>query len=170
MLTLHRAAEGHSLVVEGAWIAAIGPYEELLAAYGERARVREWDGVIGPGRHEQDAVALLEHAYWPDPREADELGTGPLTGDALAALTMTDTRWGASARRGVQRLLASGTTTLAGSLTRPSVRLAVERSGLRYAEGPRPLAPGGPASFAVFADDGTCLVTALDGRLVHRRR
>ncbi|WP_406303501.1 hypothetical protein [Streptomyces sp. NBC_00885] len=170
MLTLHRVPDGHSLIVEGARIAAMGPYEELYAAYGERARVREWDGVLGPGRHEPDAVALLEHAYWPDPREADELGTAPLTGDALAALGMTDTRWGASARRGVQRLLASGTTTLAGPLSRPAVRLAVERSGLKYAAGPRALAPGGPADFAVFAEDGTCLVTVLDGRLVHRRR
>lgn len=71
---------------------------------------------------------------------------------------------------GVQRLLASGTTTLAGPIGRPSVRLAVERSGLKYAAGPRALTPGGPADFAVFADDGTCLVTVLDGRLVHRRR
>ncbi|MFJ2785100.1 hypothetical protein ACIQCR_16345 [Streptomyces sp. NPDC093249] len=187
MLTIHRVrgvrpAEdvpgtaydaGHAVVVEGALLAAIGPYEELLAGYGDRARVREWDGVLTPGRHEPDAVALLESAYWPDPREAEELGTDPLTGAALTALGMTDTRWGASARRGIQRLLATGTTLLAGPFTHPQVRTAVARSGLRVsAPGPAPrrLLPGAPADFAVLAGDGTCLATALDGRLVHRRR
>nr|WP_223182790.1 MULTISPECIES: hypothetical protein [unclassified Streptomyces] len=164
---------GHAVLVDGARVAATGPYEELAAAHGERARVRTWDGVLTPGRHEPDAVALLESAYWPDPREAGELGTDPLTGDALTALGMTDTRWGAAARRGIQRLLAAGTTSLAGPFTRPAVRTAVARSGLRVVEGasPAPLAlvPGAPAAFAVFADDGTCLVTVLDGRLVHRR-
>ncbi|MFH8795747.1 hypothetical protein [Streptomyces sp. NPDC017941] len=186
MLTLHRvrgvwasgdgavpsgteAGPGHAVVVDGSRFAAVGPYEELFAAYGERARVREWDGVLTPGRYERDAVALLESAYWPDPREADALGTEPLTGPALAALDMTDTRWGASARRGVQRLLAAGTTALAGPFTRPAVRTAVARSGLRD----RPVAPpraGGEADFTVLTQDGTCLATAIGGRLVYRRR
>ncbi|MET7619845.1 hypothetical protein [Streptomyces sp. NPDC005408] len=190
MLTLHRARGvrlaadaprametdlGHGVVVEGSRFAAIGPYEELFAAYGDRARVREWDGILSPGRYEPDAVALLESAYWPDPREADELGTEPLTGEALAALGMTGTRWGASARRGVQHLLAAGTTVLAGPFTRPTVRAAVERSGIRYypvappKPWPRVLVKSGVADFAVFAEDGRCLVTALDGRLVFRR-
>ncbi|WP_030565370.1 imidazolonepropionase-like domain-containing protein [Streptomyces aureocirculatus] len=179
MLTLHRvrgvgpsedeAVPGHAVVVDGTRFAAVGPYEDLLAAYGGRARVREWDGVLTPGRYEPDAVALLESAYWPDPREADALGTEPLTGPALAALDMTDTRWGASARRGIQRFLATGTTALAGPFTHPAVRTAVNRSGLRD----RPVAPsraGGEADFAVLTPDGTCLATAIGGRLVHRRR
>ncbi|MFI1204090.1 imidazolonepropionase-like domain-containing protein [Streptomyces sp. NPDC020883] len=218
MLTLHRVravrltrtedAEllpGYAVLVDGDRVAAIGPYEQLLATYGtgvhgasaspagaERpgarpsvpggVRVREWDGVLTPGRHEPNGAALLEAAYHPDPREAAELGTEPLTGAALAALPMTETRWGASARRGLQRLLAVGTTTLAGTFTHPAVRTAVQRSGLRRTnapegEGAEPppstspaLAPGAPADFAVFAPDGTCLVTVLSGRLVHRRR
>ncbi|MYT31242.1 MULTISPECIES: hypothetical protein [unclassified Streptomyces] len=231
MLTLHRVravrltrAEdteplpGYAVLVDGDRLAAIGPYEELLAAYGtaygtgasERGayganaayasggcgtdappagaepgarpsiRVREWDGILTPGRHEPDGAALLEAAYHPDPREAAELGTEPLTGAALAALPMTETRWGASARRGLQRLLAAGTTSLAGPFTRPAVRTAVQRSGLRQTdhleetEAPLStsvaLAPGAPADFAVFAPDGTCLATVLSGRLVHRRR
>ncbi|EPH40237.1 hypothetical protein STRAU_6702 [Streptomyces aurantiacus JA 4570] len=163
-------ALGHAVVVDGARFAAVGPYEELLATYGERARVREWDdGILTPGRYERDAVALLEATYWPDPREADDLGTEPLTGAALAALDMTDARWGASARRGVQRLLATGTTALAGPFTHPAVRTAVTRSGLRD----RPVGPpepGGDADFAVLAPDGTCLTTSIGGRLVYRRR
>ncbi|MFI6766397.1 hypothetical protein [Streptomyces sp. NPDC050355] len=181
MLTLHRVrgvrlvhdgelAEGHAVVVDGARLAAIGPYEELLAVYP--ARVREWDGVLTPGRYEPDGAALLEAAYHPDPREADELGGEPITGEALAALDMTDARWGASARRGLQRLLAAGTTALTGPFTRPAVRTAVRRSGLAELPGPGPgaLTVGGPADFAVFAADGSALATVLAGRLVHRRR
>lgn len=183
MLTLHRARAvrltedgeelaGHAVVVDGDRIAAVGPAEELQAAYGPGVRVREWDGVLTPGRYEPDAAALLEGAYWPDPREADEIGTEPLTGPALDALGMTDTRWGGSARRGVQRLLASGVTALAGPFTRAEVRRAVERSGVRVIPGPhrRVLTPGGPADFTVHDDAGVCLVTVLGGRLVHRRR
>ncbi|MEE4423949.1 imidazolonepropionase-like domain-containing protein [Streptomyces bugieae] len=159
------------VVVDGSRIAAIGPYDELATAYGDRARLREWDGILTPGRHEPHGAALLEAAYHPDPREADELGTEPLTGEALAALDMTETRWGASARRGLQRLLATGTTALTGPFTRPAVRTAVHRSGLEELPAPRPrtLQVGGPANFAVFAPDGTPLATVLAGRLLHRR-
>ncbi|MCK7623633.1 hypothetical protein MUU72_11085 [Streptomyces sp. RS10V-4] len=181
MLTLHRVravqpaagaepVPGHAVVVDGDRLAAVGPYEDLLAAYGARARIREWDGTLTPGRHEPDGAALLEAAYHPDPREAGDLGTAPLTGAALAALAMTETRWGASARRGLQRLLACGTTSLTGPFTRPAVRTAVHRSGLGAPRPPAPLAPGAPADFAIFAPDGTCLATVLAGRLVHRRR
>ena len=183
MLTLHRVRAvrltgdgaplaGHSVVVAGDRIAAGGPVVDLLAEYGERGRVREWDGVLAPGGYEPDAAALLEGAYWPDPREADVLGTEPLTGADLEALDMTDTRWGGSARRGVQRLLASGVTAVSGPFARPAVRQAVERSGVRVMPGParRELVPDGPADFAVFDDDGVCLVTVLGGRMVHRRR
>ncbi|MFI0788309.1 imidazolonepropionase-like domain-containing protein [Streptomyces lydicus] len=199
MLTLHRVrgvrvapdgppAPGHAVVVDGTRLAAIGPYEELAAAYGVtaaaepgapggRARVREWDGIITPGRHEPDGAALLEAAYHPDPREAGALGSEPLTGAALAALGdseagMPESRWGASARRGLQRLLAAGTTSLTGPFTRPAVRTAVRRSGLPERPGPdpRPLTVGGPATFAIVADDGTALATVVAGRLVHRRR
>ncbi|UNO44030.1 hypothetical protein [Streptomyces sp. MST-110588] len=162
--------DADALVVSGDRVAAVGPYEDLSAAYGDRARVRTWDGVLTPGRHEPDGAAFLEAAYHPDPREADELGTAPVTGEALTALGMTDTRWGASARRGVQRLLTTGTTSLSGPFTHPAVRTAVARSGLRDRPLPQPLAVGSPADFAVFTEDGTCLATVLGGRLVYRRR
>ncbi|MEU2562788.1 hypothetical protein ABZ626_26115 [Streptomyces longispororuber] len=180
MLTLHHVravrpgpAGADAVVVDGARIAAVGRYEDLSAAYGGRARVRHWDGVLTPGRYEPDAVALLESAYWPDPREADELGTERLTGAALAALDMTDTRWGASARRGVQRLLATGTTALAGPFTRPAVRTAVTRSGITVTTTAPPtgdLTPPAPANFAIQAEDQTCLATAVNGRLLYRTR
>jgi hypothetical protein len=170
MLTLHTGADGQAVVVSGDRFAAVGPSGDLLARYGGQARVRAWPGALRPGRHEPDAVALLEAAYWPDPREAGELGAEPLTGAALVALPMTDIRWGASARRGVQRLLSVGTTALAGPFTRPPVRTAVERSGLRVGPAPRPLEPTGIADFAVLAADGRCLATALGGRLVYRAR
>ncbi|WP_078866594.1 imidazolonepropionase-like domain-containing protein [Streptomyces sp. NRRL S-1448] len=164
------------VVVDGSHIAAIGPYDELATAYGDRARLREWDGTLTPGRHEPHGAALLEAAYHPDPREADELGTEPLTGEALAALHMTEARWGASARRGLQRLLATGTTALTGPFTRPAVRTAVQRSGLEElpteelpTPRPRTLHVGGPATFAIVAPDGTTLATVLAGRLLHRR-
>ncbi|MFD7922904.1 hypothetical protein ACFV3R_27255 [Streptomyces sp. NPDC059740] len=166
---------GWALLVDGARIAALGPAEELRAAHGDRARVREWDGVLSPGRHEPAAAALLEAAYHPDPRELADLGvpdTTPLTGDALAALALDETRWGASARRGLQRLLVTGTTSLTGPFARPAVRTAVHRSGLPELPAPptAPLTAGARADFAVLAADGTCLATALGGRLVHRRR
>ncbi|PBC83230.1 hypothetical protein [Streptomyces sp. KS_16] len=166
------AGAGYAVVVEGDRFAAVGPYDELFAQYGARARVREWDGVLTPGRYEPEGAALLEAAYHPDPREADALGSEPVTGEALAALDMTEARWGGSARRGLQRLMATGTTALTGPFRRPAVRTAVERSGLQELAGriPRALAAGGPAHFAVFAEDGSCLATALHGRLVFRRR
>ncbi|MFI9203754.1 hypothetical protein [Streptomyces sp. NPDC053048] len=169
---LLEAPGGCAVAVSGGRFAAIGPYERVRAEAGEHARVREWDGVLTPGRYEPDGAAYLEAMYHPDPREADELGTAPLTGPALAALEMTDTRWGHSARRGVQRLLAVGTTALSGPFVRAAVRTAVERSGIRVLPGPRPraLTLSGAADFAVFADDGGALVTVLDGRLVYRRR
>jgi hypothetical protein len=169
-------AEGHAVVVDGGWITAVGPYEKIADEHGGRARVRAWNGVLEPGGYEPAAVALLETVYWPDPREADALGTGPVDASGMA---MTDVRWGASARRGVQRLLARGITAVAGPFTRPQAVAAVDRAGVRRIEpGPdadprqpaaRTLEPGAAADFAVFAADGTCLATVLAGRLVYRR-
>lgn len=137
MLTIHAAdavlgaPEGaDSVAVDGGLVVAVGPYGDVTAAF-PRARVRRWSGLITPGLVNAGAAALLESAYHPDPREADELGTEPLTGDALAALAPDDARWGASARRGLQRMLRHGTTAVAGTFARPAVRTAVMRSGLR---------------------------------------
>lgn len=152
MLTIHTAdllipgdrrpsVPGGAVLVDGRELAAMGPYEELAAAH-PTARVRRWPGLITPGLLNPYGPELLEQAYHPDPREADELGTAPLTGEALTALPMTDARWGASARRGVQRMLAHGTVAVAGHLGRPAVLDAVHRAGLGSEQ--RFTAPAGP--------------------------
>ncbi|MDX3851153.1 imidazolonepropionase-like domain-containing protein [Streptomyces sp. AK02-01A] len=144
MLTIHRAGlllpgagrepvPGGAVLVEGRTVAAVGPYEKL-AALSPAARVRSWPGIITPGLCNPYGPELLERAYHPDPREAGALGTEPLTGEALAALEMTDTRWGASARRGLQRMLAHGTVAVAGDLRRDTVLDAVARVGLSVEE------------------------------------
>ncbi|QKW28852.1 hypothetical protein HUT11_24140 [Streptomyces seoulensis] len=168
MLTLHRplADEARSVLVDGGRILAVGPYAELYAAHGERARVREWNGTVAPGRYEPDAVRLLETLYWPDPREADALGAEPLP---AASVPMTDTRWGGSARRGLQRMLGRGVTAVAGPFTRPPVRTAVQRSGVLVGPAPAVLVPEARADFTVLAVDGSCLATVVGGRLVYRR-
>jgi hypothetical protein len=127
------AVPGGAVLVDGREIAAVGRYEELAAAH-PTARVRRWPGVLTPGLVNVHGPELLERAYHPDPREAGELGTEPLTGAALEALAMTDARWGAGARRGVQRMLAHGTVAVAGSLWRPAVVDAVYRAGLTVEE------------------------------------
>jgi hypothetical protein len=175
---------GGAVLVEGRQLAAVGVYEELAAAH-PTARVRRWPGVLTPGLVNPYGPELLEQAYHPDPRE--ELGSEPISGEALKSLGMTDTRWGASARRGVQRMLAHGTVAVRGELRRPAVIDAVHRSGLtiehRFTdpEGQPSLTPGsfatpllphGEATFAIFetAELTTCVATVIKGRLLHRRR
>lgn len=164
-----------ALLADGRTVAAVGPYDELAAAH-PAARIRRWPGLLTPGLLNPYGPELLERTYHPDPREADTLGTEPLTGEAaLAALGPADARRGASARRGVQRMLAHGTVAVAGPLRHPAVSDAVRRAGLvrrdRAAEPPgepsldplaghRPLAgafltpllpyEGRAATFAVF--------------------
>ncbi|MFD7134091.1 hypothetical protein [Streptomyces sp. NPDC059894] len=164
MLTIHADSRGWAFAVDGAWIAEAGPLEKLLADH-PRARVRQWPGILTPGLVNPYGTELLEEAYHPDPREADELGTEPLTGDALTALAMDDARWGASARRGVQRMLAHGTVAAAcESLRNRAVRDAVRRSGLAVVDrlGRPPGAPsldpyasGRPAEFAPPRERGS---------------
>ncbi|MGW1952271.1 hypothetical protein ACWCPI_05820 [Streptomyces sp. NPDC001920] len=149
MLTIHADSRGSALAVRGAWIADAGPLAELVAAH-PRARVRQWPGILTAGLVNLYGTELLEETYHPDPREADELGTEPLTGDALAALAMDDARWGASARRGVQRMLAHGTVAVAcESVRNRAVRDAVHRSGLGVVG--RLGRPGGAASLDPYA-------------------
>ncbi|MEV6104595.1 hypothetical protein AB0M28_07730 [Streptomyces sp. NPDC051940] len=162
--------EDCAVLVEGPVIAGLDSYETLAAAH-PGARVRRWPGYLVPGLCEHGEVERLERTYYPDPREAEELGTEPLTGAALAALDMNEARWGASARRGLQRLMAQGIVEICGEFTRPVIRDAVLRSGM-YSQPPherRALRVGGEARFAVFDDDG-CVAAVIGGRLVYRRR
>ncbi|MFF8607715.1 hypothetical protein ACF06X_17425 [Streptomyces sp. NPDC015346] len=168
MLTVHAAdlllpgggrapVPGGAVLVRGGEIGAVGPYEEVAAAH-PGARLRRWPGVLTPGLVNPYGPELLERAYHPDPREAAELGTEPLTGEALAALELTDSRWGASARRGVQRLLAHGVVAVAGELRRRAVVDAVTRVGLSLEQ--RSDDPPGPPSLDPLAD-GRPLAEAL---------
>ncbi|MEV7774947.1 hypothetical protein [Kitasatospora sp. NPDC086791] len=140
MLTLHRAAfvlpdpadptarsfvDG-AVVVRGELVEAVGPYRELAAAH-PGARVRDWgSAVLSPGLRNPYGHSLLERAYHPDPRE--EIGVEPVA-DGLVGST-DEARCGASARRGLQRMLGFGVTAVAGPFERSSVRTAVGRSGL----------------------------------------
>ncbi|MEU3411790.1 hypothetical protein ABZ760_11030 [Streptomyces sp. NPDC006658] len=199
MLTLHADSRGHAHLVRGEWIEAVGPLEELAAAH-PHARVRRWPGILTPGFVNPHGNELLEETYHPDPREAGALGTEPLTGPALAALPMDDARRAASARRGIQRMLAYGTVAVACEPLRVrAVRDAVRRTGMAVVarqapvDGPPsldpfahrarpapPRLPGSAADFAVFdVEDetelaergaGTCVATVLSGRLLFRRR
>ncbi|GAA3392392.1 imidazolonepropionase-like domain-containing protein [Streptomyces roseoviridis] len=199
MLTLHAAdaSPETSVLVDGARIAAVGPYEELAAAH-PGARARRWPGLLLPGLLNPYGPELLEQTYHPDPREADAYGTEPVTGERARALFRADpARLGASARRGVQRLLAHGTVAVAGELRSRAAQDAVRRAGLAIGRrpdglpGPPSLSPvplvllprltvGAPARFAVFdvpdtatlvrRGAGTCVATVLGGRLVYRAR
>lgn len=199
MLTIHAAERSPETAVlaDGATVAAVGPYEELAAAHPS-ARVRHWPGILTPGLLNPYGPELLEAMYHPDPREAAGFGTEPIGGERARRIFRADpSRVGASARRGVQRLLAHGTVAVAGELTSRPVVDAVRRAGLAVgrrpdrlagpaALSPTPLillpgpAPGGPARFAVFdvADRaelvlrgaGTCVATVIGGRLVYRSR
>ncbi|WP_405746274.1 imidazolonepropionase-like domain-containing protein [Streptomyces canus] len=195
MLTIHTAdllipgdgrspLPGGAVLVEGQRLAAVEVYEELAAAH-PTARVRRWPGVLTPGLVNPYGPELLEQAYHPDPRE--DLGSEPISGEALESLGMTDARWGASARRGVQRMLAHGVVAVRGELRRPAVIDAVHRSGLtieqRLADPvgrpsltsesfANPLLPQAEATFAIFETPEltTCVATVIKGRLLHRRR
>ncbi|MEU1038283.1 hypothetical protein ACFYP4_24720 [Streptomyces sp. NPDC005551] len=199
MLTLHVAEQSPeaAVLVDGAAVAAVGRYEELVAAHPD-AKVRRWPGILTPGLLNPYGPELLEAMYHPDPREADGFGTKPIGGERARRIFRADpARVGASARRGIQRMLAHGTVAVAGELRSPAVAEAVRRVGL--AVGRRPdrlpgpaalspsplivlpaLVPGGPARFAVFdvADRaelvrrgaGTCVATVIGGRLVYRSR
>ncbi|MGW0082601.1 imidazolonepropionase-like domain-containing protein [Streptomyces sp. NPDC003393] len=199
MLTLHFAEHSPeaAVLVDGATVVAVGPYEELAAAE-PRARVRRWPGILTPGLLNPYGPELLEATYHPDPREAGVLGTEPIGGARAKEIFRSDpARLGASARRGVQRMLAHGTVAVAGEFRSRAVADAVRRTGLAVGQRPERLpgpaalsptplvllprlVPGGPARFAVFdvADRAelvrrgasTCVATVIGGRLVYRGR
>ncbi|KJS52976.1 hypothetical protein VM98_28075 [Streptomyces rubellomurinus subsp. indigoferus] len=141
MLTLHRAAfvlpdpadpaapsllDG-AVLVRGERVEAVGPYPELAAAH-PGARVRDWGpgSLLAPGLRHPSGHRLLERDYHPDPRE--DVGVEPVV-DGLVGCA-DEARFGASARRGLQRMLGYGVTAVAGPFERAAVRTAVARSGL----------------------------------------
>ncbi|WP_327033414.1 imidazolonepropionase-like domain-containing protein [Micromonospora ureilytica] len=77
-----------------------------------------------------------------------------------------------SPRERVHALLCTGVTAvLVEHLADPALRAAAERSDLLVlatAVAPT-LRPGGRADLAVHGVEGTCLVTVVAGRIVHRR-
>ncbi|MEK9521369.1 hypothetical protein MIU24_18530 [Streptomyces venezuelae] len=199
MLTIHvaEATPETAVLVDADRIAAVGPFDDLAAVRPE-ARVRRWPGILTPGLLNPFAPELLEGMYHPDPREAEGFGTEPITGErAQRIFRMDASRRGASARRGVQRLLAHGTVAVAGDLRGQAAADAVRRAGLAVGRRPEKLPgspsfspaplillpgpePGGPARFAVFdvpdraalvrLGPSTCVATVIGGRLVYRAR
>ncbi|MFI5644403.1 imidazolonepropionase-like domain-containing protein [Kitasatospora sp. NPDC051705] len=163
-----------AVLVRGERVEAVGAYAELAAAH-PGARVRDWGAaVLTPGLRNPYGHRLLERDYHPDPREG--IGVEPLVdglvdaGDAGAAgatagpgaagasgASGDDARCGASARRGLQRMLGFGVTAVAGPFERSPVRTAVARSGLVAL-------PGDPATGA-DADRGAA-PGAAGGRLL----
>ncbi|MFI9391219.1 imidazolonepropionase-like domain-containing protein [Streptomyces bauhiniae] len=199
MLTLHVAENSPetAVLIDGSTVVAVGPYENLTAA-APQARVRRWPGILTPGLLNPYAPELLEATYHPDPREADALGTEPITGERAAEIFRKNpAALGASARRGVQRMLAHGTVAVAGELRSRAAADVVRRAGLAVGQRPSrlpgppslsprplillpPLTQQGPARFAVFdvasreelvkRGAGTCVATVMAGRLVYRSR
>ncbi|MET9996675.1 hypothetical protein ABZ069_07060 [Streptomyces microflavus] len=171
MLTVHAAPlvlpVGAAAVVEGAVavdgdrIAAIGPYEEVVAAH-PTARVRRWPGLLTPGLRQDRARELLTRCYHPDPREAGELGELPLWGEEFERLaaTMDTARRAGSARRGLQRMLRCGTTHVVGTFgaDEPALRTALSRSGL--VQVPAAGGPAAPPDLDPFASGGDLAATA----------
>ncbi|WUG43506.1 hypothetical protein OG550_21620 [Kitasatospora sp. NBC_00458] len=140
-----------AVLVRGGLIAAVGPYAGLAADH-PAARVRDWgDGLLAPGLRNPHGHWLLECAYHPDPRE--EIGDEPVPGGlgGLGGLgePADEARCGASARRGLQRMLGFGVTAVTGPFERASVRTAVARSGLSVPGG-----PGGPGELGELGGVG----------------
>ncbi|MEU1588526.1 hypothetical protein [Micromonospora sp. NPDC005710] len=114
---------------------------------------------VGPLAELRSAYAGARVRRWPG-----RLGPGLLHDRALP--------FAPTPRERVHALLRTGVTAvLAEHLTDPALRAAVERGDLLVL--PTALAPtlrpGGRADLAVHDVDGTCLVTVVAGRIVHRR-
>ncbi|MEU7994679.1 hypothetical protein AB0B83_04980 [Micromonospora sp. NPDC049060] len=114
---------------------------------------------VGPLGELTEAYAGARIRRWPG-----TLGPGRVHDGPLPAADTPRERVHALLRLGV-------TAVLAGHLTDPALRAAVERGDLLVlpAAVPSVLAPGGRADLAVLDADGACLVTVVAGRIAHRR-
>jgi predicted amidohydrolase YtcJ len=105
LLTLHVTPEpaAAAVLVDGELIAAVGPAAELEAAY-PTARVRRWQGVLGPG--------LLHRGPLPDAPSARERVHALLRNGATAACAedLADPELRAAADR--NKLAATGRAPL----------------------------------------------------------
>ncbi|MFJ7158390.1 imidazolonepropionase-like domain-containing protein [Streptomyces sp. NPDC101118] len=132
-----------AVLAEGDRLVAVGPQAELAEAY-PTARIREWPGVITPGLRQPRAGWLLRHCYFPDPREAELLGTEPLPPEETSRLAPDASRMGGSVRRGLQQMLRYGTTAVAVPAGDALLGAPVARLGMRVV-----VAAGDAAALAV---------------------
>ncbi|WP_189060610.1 amidohydrolase family protein [Longimycelium tulufanense] len=116
-----------AVLVDGDRIAAVGERRELCAAH-PGVVVRKWRGVLTPGlvnahTHLQytdfAGLASLRTSFYRWLAQVGERRTG-----------FTDPMWIASAQRGIEALLRSGTTAAADIVTEPVVLEPTARSGL----------------------------------------
>ncbi|MBQ1018798.1 hypothetical protein KBX71_13110 [Micromonospora sp. D93] len=137
-------------------------------------------------RRDRDGEPVSEHAVLVSGDRIE--GVGPLAELTAAYVGARVRRWpgtlgpgllhdrplppAPSPRERVHALLRTGVTAvLVEHLADPALRAAAERSDLlvlAIAVAPT-LRPGGRADLAVHGVDGTCLVTVVAGRIVHRR-
>ncbi|MFJ6937227.1 imidazolonepropionase-like domain-containing protein [Streptomyces sp. NPDC101132] len=146
-----------AVLAEGDRLVAVGPQAELAETY-PTARIREWPGVITPGLRQPRAGWLLRHCYFPDPREAELLGTEPLSPAETSRLAPDASRMGGSVRRGLQQMLRYGTTAVAVPAGDALLGAPVARLGLRVV-----VAAGDAAARAVAdAPDAGAALAAPD--------
>jgi aminodeoxyfutalosine deaminase len=137
MATLHSApivvpvsgepiADG-AVLVDGDRIAEVGPRAELAGRH-RTAEEHAWTGVLTPG-----LVNAHSHTQYSDFEELNSLGEPFAVWIARLTekrSTFTPEMWQRSARRGLELMLASGTTAVADIVTDPEVFEPSAQSGL----------------------------------------
>lgn len=153
-----------AVLVDGDRIAEVGPRAELAGRYPAAER-HAWPGLMTPG-----LVNAHAHTQYSDFEELNSLGEPFavwITRMAAKRATFTRQMWQRSARRGLELMVASGTTAVADIVSDPEVFEPSAQSGLAgisYLEAvfldARAWAGGGRDRFAAALD------TAPAGRTV----